>query len=73
MSVLKNFENGPRSPSPGVTGVLSPKQRATGPQCNFFLNLQRGPWPGEGACRPPPTGDGGLPPYISPVLHSLLI
>ena len=48
MSVLKNFENNPRSPAPGATGVLSPKQRATGPQCNFFLNLQRDPWQGVG-------------------------
>ena len=26
MSVLKNFENGPRSPGPGATQVLSPEQ-----------------------------------------------
>ena len=26
MSVLKNFENGPRSPGPGATEVLSPEQ-----------------------------------------------
>ena len=75
MSVLKNFENAPRSLGLGATGVLSPKQRATGPQYNFFLNLQRGPWPGvcggRGACRPtPPRATGGLPPYISPGLHA---
>ena len=42
MSVLKNFKNTPRSPP----------HRATGPKCNFFLNLQRGPWKKRGACRP---------------------
>ena len=52
ISVSKNFKNITRSSGPGATGVLSPKQRATGPQCNFFLNLQRGPWRGWGACRP---------------------
>jgi hypothetical protein len=53
MSILKNFENTPRSLGPGATGVMSPKQRATGPQCIFFLNLQRGPWPGVGGLSPP--------------------
>ena len=66
MSVLKNFENAPRSLGLGATGVLSPKQRATGPQYNFFLNLQRGPWPGvcggRGVLSPPhpPHGRQGV-------------
>ena len=43
MSVLKIFENIPRSPGLGATGVLSPKQRRQDPNVIFFLNLQRGP------------------------------
>ena len=71
MSVLKNFENAPRSLGLGATGVLSPKQRATGPQYNFFLNLQRGPWPGVGGLSPPqgrqgsPTLYKAWPPFPS--------
>ena len=43
MSVLKYFKN----------TLRSPPHRATGPKCNFFsLNLQRGPWKKNGACRP---------------------
>ena len=52
MSVLENFKNIPRSPS----------HRATGPKCNFFLQI-RNEVPGEkkGACRPS-NGQGGLSP-----------
>ena len=44
MSVLKYFKNIPRSPP----------HRATGPNCNFFLQI-RNEVPGQkkGACRPP--------------------
>ena len=58
MSVLKYFKNTPRSPP----------HRATGPKCNFFLQIcnevpgkKRGPVAPPratgGACRPPPSGD----------------
>ena len=50
MSVLKYFKNIPRSPS----------HRATGPNCNFFLQI-RNEVPGKkkGPVAPP-TGDRGL-------------
>ena len=80
MSVLKIFENTPGRPAQGRQGSCRPSNRRQDPNVIFFLNLQRGPWPGglsplqraTGACRPP-RGDRGLPPYISPDLHSLII
>ena len=70
MSVLKYFKNIPWS---------SP-HRATGPKCNFFLQI-RNEVPGKKrGLSPPPTGDRGLspvgggdrvpPPYISHGRHS---
>ena len=62
MSVLENFKNIPRSPS----------HRATGPKCNFFLQIcnevpgekKRGglspPQRATGACRPPLWRQGPL-------------
>ena len=49
MSVLKYFKNIPRSPS----------HRATGPKCNFFLQI-RNEVPGQkkGASRPPQGRQG---------------
>ena len=59
---FEKFRKCPRSPGPGATGVLSPKQQATGPQCNFFWICKEVPSRGWGACRPlPPTGDRGSP------------
>ena len=62
MSVLENFKNIPRSPS----------HRATGPKCNFFLQIcNEVPGKKKGACRPPngrqgpvarSGGDRGLSP-----------
>ena len=54
MSVLKYFKNIPRSPS----------HRATGPKCNFFLQI-RNEVPGEKKGGGPvahPSGDRGLSP-----------
>ena len=53
MFVLENFKNIPRSPS----------HRATGPKCNFFLQI-RNEVPGEkkGGAVAPPTGDRVLSP-----------
>ena len=53
MSVLKYFKNIPRSPS----------HRATGPKCNFFLQICN-EVPGEKKRGPiaPPMGDRGLSP-----------
>ena len=64
MSVLKYFKNIPRPPS----------HRATGPKCNFFLQICNEVPGGKkrGACRPPngrqgpvahPSGDRVLSPY----------
>ena len=60
MSVLKNFENTPGRPTQGRQGFCRP---SNGDRIlmYFFLNLQRGPWPGGGGLSPPPTGDRGSP------------
>ena len=48
MSVLKYFKNIPRSPS----------HRATGPKCNFFLQIcNEVPGEKKGGLSPPPSGD----------------
>ena len=53
MSVLENFKNIPRSPS----------HRATGPKCNFFLQIcNEVPGEKKGGPVAPPTGDRGLSP-----------
>ena len=74
MSVLENFKNIPRSPYGG----------ATGPKCNFFLQIcnevpGRGRAGGRGACRPPSGDRGPVAPPLGrlalPLLykHSTLI
>ena len=58
MSVLKNFKNTPRSPP----------HRATGPKCNFFLQIRnevpskkkRGMSPTPGATVPTPGATGAV-------------
>ena len=77
MSVLKIFENTPGRPGQERQGSCRPSNGRHDFNV-IFLNLQRGPWPGEGACGlgatgHPPRATRGLPPYISPGLHSLLI
>ena len=69
MSVLKIFENTPGRPAQGRQGSCRPSNGRQDPNV-IFLNLQRGPWPGEGACRPPrATGSPTLykpwPPFLS--------
>ena len=59
MSVLKNIKNSPRSPS----------HRATGPKCNFFLQICN-EVPGEknerGGLSPTPGATGSIPPIYKP-------
>ena len=56
MSVLKNFENIPRSPTQG----------ATGPVCNFFFQFANRSLAGgmrvQGGLSPHPRAAGGAPP-----------
>ena len=81
MSVFKNFENGPRSPWGGRQGSCRPCNGRQDLNVIFFefakRSLAGGVWR-EGGLSPPgdrshPWATGGLPPYISPGLHSLLI
>ena len=55
MSVLENFKNIPRSPS----------HRATGPKCNFFLQIcNEVPGEKKGGPVAPPTGDRACRPPL---------
>ena len=79
MSVLKIFKNTPRSPYGGRQGSYRPSNGRQDPNVNFFFEFAkrslaggREPVAPQGRQRPP-TGDRGLPPYISPDLYSLLI
>ena len=60
MSVLKIFENTPGRPAQGRQGSCRPNNGRQDLNINFFLNLQRGPWQGEGATGPP-TATRGSP------------
>ena len=81
MSVLKIFKNTPGCPMGGDRG---PVAQATGDRTliYFFLEFAKRSLAGGGGLSPPPTGDRGLSPprgdrglplYITPGLHSLLI
>ena len=68
MFALKNFEISSRSPAPG------PSDGGQDFNVFFFEFAKRSLAEGVGpVAPPPPRATGGLPPYISPVLHSLLI
>ena len=71
MSVLKIFENTPGRPAQGRQGSCRPSNGRQDPNVIFFEFAKRSLAGGGGLS--PPRGDGGLPPYISPGLHSLLI
>ena len=73
MSVLKNFENISWSPvrGGGATGVMSRNGRH---DLNvIFFEFAKRSLAGGGGPVTPPRATGGLPPYISLGLHSLLI
>ena len=44
----------------------SPPHRATGPKCNFFLQICNEIPGKKGACRPPAGDRGAFPPHLSP-------
>ena len=68
MSVLKNFENIPRSPAPGATGSCRPSNGRHDLNVNFFefakRSLAGGVWR-EGVMSPP-TGDRRSPTLYKP-------
>ena len=84
MSVLKIFENGPRSPAQGRQGSCRPSNGRQDLNVIFFKICKEVPDRGcvegggpvapstsdRGLSSPPPTIDRGLPPYISPGLHA---
>ena len=71
MSVLKIFENTPGRPAQGRQGSCRPSNGRQDLNVIFFEFAKRSLAGGGGPVTPRATG--GLPLYISPCLHSLLI
>ena len=81
MSVLKYFKNTPRSPPHRATGLkckfflfkfamrsLEEEKKALSPPQRATRACRPAHGRGRGACRPPPSGDRGIPPVKSPTL-----